>query len=147
MSFVGDSVPLRSYMPEAPLVDSASKARVSCCSERIAVLALGILSILFIVTGAALFIGAGWTTLPMIDVVVTLVVFGSVMLGAVLTRISSYGGEPKKVSLDRFVLENDRQGFLDKQRLADISKEEIALAKQQIEEEKEVILHSIFPND
>lgn len=97
MSFVGDSVPLRSYMPEAPLVDSASKARVSCCSERIAVLALGILSILFIVTGAALFIGAGWTTLPMIDVVVTLVVFGSVMLGAVLTRISSYGGEPKKV--------------------------------------------------
>lgn len=96
MSFVGDSVPLRSYMPEAPLVDSASKARVSCCSERIAVLALGILSILFIVTGAALFIGAGWTTLPMIDVVVTLVVFGSVMLGAVLTRISSYGGEPKK---------------------------------------------------
>ena len=68
------------------------------CRERVAMAALAILGISLIVAGSLLFVLAGWTAMPLLNVIFSLIVLGAVMLGAVLGKCLTFVKQPKQLS-------------------------------------------------
>lgn len=111
--------------------------RTGCsCRERVAMAALAILGISLIVAGSLLFVLAGWTAMPLLNVIFSLIVLGAVMLGAVLGKFLTVVKQPKQLSSKEFFIEEGGQ------KMAEIAKEESDLAVRQALEEMEAILQS-----
>lgn len=106
------------------------------CRERVAMAALAILGISLIAAGSLLFVVAGWTAMPLLNVIFSLIVLGAVMLGAVLGKFLTVVKQPKQLSSKEFFIEEGGQ------KMAEIAKEESALAVRQALEEMEAILQS-----
>ncbi|QHP83413.1 hypothetical protein [Chlamydia suis] len=99
--------------------------------------ALAILGISLIVAGSLLFVLAGWTAMPLLNVIFSLIILGAVMLGAVLGKFLKFVKQSKQLSSKEFFIE--KRG----QKMAEIAKEEGDLAIRQAQEEMEAILQSI----
>lgn len=74
------------------------------CRERVAMAALTILGISLIVAGSLLFVLAGWTAMPLLNVIFSLIVLGAVMLGAVLGKFLTVVKQSEQLSSNEFLL-------------------------------------------
>ncbi len=80
---------------------------------------------------------AGWTAMPLLNVIFSLIILGAVMLGAVLGKFLKFVKQSKQLSSKEFFIEKKGQ------KMAEIAKEEGDLAIRQAQEEMEAILQSI----
>ncbi|MEB2681036.1 hypothetical protein INQ93_03755 [Chlamydia suis] len=83
------------------------------------------------------FVLAGWTAMPLLNVIFSLIILGAVMLGAVLGKFLKFVKQSKQLSSKEFFIEKKGQ------KMAEIAKEEGDLAIRQAQEEMEAILQSI----